>query len=261
MMKNYMTTGTFARAKKPEDEPTRKAAAPFLEEKAVMSIYGGPTPHESWCKLKLTGRVINVVSPAVSEYLCWSESPISFDSIDHLDSISKTGRLPLIVELLVGTTRLTKVLMDRGSGLNLMYLNTFEGLGLTHDLLQSSPHPFYGVVSGKQYVPHQRVTLPVTFEDASNYHNEMLAFEVVDFFRHYHVILGYPWYVKFMAIPNYTYLKLKILEPIGGITVEVVDVSYAAPQAHRIVNVALHQEYSPGIIFIFSQGRKDLYHV
>jgi hypothetical protein len=40
-----------------------------------------------------------------------------------------------------------------------------------------------------------------------------------------------------------------------------VDVSYAAPQAHEIVNVALHQEYSPGIIFIFSYGRKDLYHV
>jgi hypothetical protein len=40
-----------------------------------------------------------------------------------------------------------------------------------------------------------------------------------------------------------------------------VDVSYAAPQAHEIVNVALHREYSPGIVFIFSQGRKDLYHV
>jgi hypothetical protein len=40
-----------------------------------------------------------------------------------------------------------------------------------------------------------------------------------------------------------------------------VDVSYAAPQAPGIVNVALHREYSPAIIFIFSQGRKDLYHV
>jgi hypothetical protein len=40
-----------------------------------------------------------------------------------------------------------------------------------------------------------------------------------------------------------------------------IDVSYAAPQAYEIVNVALHQEYSPGIVFIFFQGRKDLYHV
>jgi hypothetical protein len=40
-----------------------------------------------------------------------------------------------------------------------------------------------------------------------------------------------------------------------------VDVSYAAPQAHGIVNVTLHWEYTPCIIFIFFQGRKDLYHV
>jgi predicted nicotinamide N-methyase len=39
----------------------------------------------------------------------------------------------------------------------------------------------------------------------------------------------------------------------------LVDVSYAASQAHKIVNVALHWEYPPGIVFIFSQGRKYLY--
>jgi hypothetical protein len=41
----------------------------------------------------------------------------------------------------------------------------------------------------------------------------------------------------------------------------IVDVSDAAPKAHGIVNVALHREYSPGIVFIFSHGRKYLYHV
>jgi hypothetical protein len=46
-------------------------------------------------------------------------------------------------------TRLTKALIDGGSGFNLMYRNSFEGLGLTLDQLQSSPLPFYGVVLGK----------------------------------------------------------------------------------------------------------------
>jgi hypothetical protein len=36
---------------------------------------------------------------------------------------------------------------------------------------------------------------------------------------------------------------------------------HAALQEHEIVNVALHREYSPGIVSIFFQGRKDLYHV
>jgi hypothetical protein len=54
MMKNYMTTETFARGKKPEGDSAGKAANPYLEEKAVMLIYGRPALHESWRKLKLT---------------------------------------------------------------------------------------------------------------------------------------------------------------------------------------------------------------
>jgi hypothetical protein len=33
-----------------------------------------------------------------------------------------------------------------------------------------------------------------------------------------------------------------------------VDVSYAALQAHKIINVALHREYSLDIVFIFTKG-------
>ena len=47
----------------------------------------------------------------------------------------------------------------------------------------------------------------------------MLTFEVVDFPGSYHAILGRPCYTKFMAVPNYTYLKLKMPGPNGVITV------------------------------------------
>ena len=42
---------------------------------------------------------------------------------------------------------------------------------------------------------------------------------MVGFHGTYHAILGRPCYTKFMAVPNYTYLKLKILGPGGVITV------------------------------------------
>jgi hypothetical protein len=48
---------------------------------------------------------------------------------------------------------------------------------------------------------------------------EILVFEVVDFSSPYHIILGRPCYIKFMTIPRYTYLKLKILGPAGVITI------------------------------------------
>jgi hypothetical protein len=54
----------------------------------------------------------------------------------------------------------------------------------------------------------------------SNYHTEMLVFEVVEFSGTYHIILGHPCYIKFMVIPSYTYLKLKIPGPAGVINME-----------------------------------------
>lgn len=46
----------------------------------------------------------------------------------------------------------------------------------------------------------------------------MLIFEVVDFEGCYHAILGRPCYAKFMTVPDYTYLKLKMQGPKGIIT-------------------------------------------
>ena len=46
-----------------------------------------------------------------------------------------------------------------------------------------------------------------------------MTFEVVGFRGTYHAVLGRPCYAKFMAVPNYTYLKLKMPGPNGVITV------------------------------------------
>jgi hypothetical protein len=54
------------------------------------------------------------------------------------------------------------------------------------------------------------ICLSVCFGTPSNFRKETLTFEVVGFRRTYHAILGRPCYAKFMAVPNYTYLKLKM---------------------------------------------------
>ena len=68
-------------------------------------------------------------------------------------------------------------------------------------------------------MPLGQIDLPITFEDQFNYRTKTLTFEVVGFLESFHTILGRPCYVKFMAVPNYTYLKLKMLGPHGIITV------------------------------------------
>ncbi|XP_066392105.1 uncharacterized protein [Miscanthus floridulus] len=63
-----------------------------------------------------------------------------------------------------------------------------------------------------------KIDLPVTFGNRTNFCSEVLTFEVVDFPGSYHTILGWPCYARFMAIPNYTYLKLKMSGPNDVIT-------------------------------------------
>jgi hypothetical protein len=75
-------------------------------------------------------------------------------------------------------------------------------------------------VPRKEVVPLRRIRLNVTFGQPDNFRNESLTFEVVDFPGVYHALLGRPCFAKFMAVPNYTYLKFKMLGPKGVITVE-----------------------------------------
>ena len=56
------------------------------------------------------------------------------------------------------------------------------------------------------------------FGDRANFCSVVLTIKVVDFLGSYHAILGRPCYARFMAIPNYTYLKLKMPRPNDVIT-------------------------------------------
>ena len=110
--------------------------------------------------------------------------------------------------------------MDGGSGLNILYANTLELLEIDRSRLRGDVAPFHGIVPGKRTRPLGRIDLPVCFGTPSNYRKEVLTFEVVGFGGAYHAILGRPCYAKFMAVPNYTYLKLKMPGPSGVITIE-----------------------------------------
>jgi hypothetical protein len=87
------------------------------------------------------------------------------------------------------------------------------------DQLRPSTTPFHGVVPGKRIQPLRQIVLSVWFGMPDNFRKETLIFEVVGFRGAYHAILGRPCYTKFMVVPNYTYLKMKMPGPNGVITV------------------------------------------
>jgi hypothetical protein len=62
------------------------------------------------------------------------------------------------------------------------------------------------------------VVLPITFGTPDNYRTELIKFKVAYFESSYHAILGRPALAKFMAIPHYVYLLLKMPGKIGVLT-------------------------------------------
>jgi hypothetical protein len=111
--------------------------------------------------------------------------------------------------------KLNKVLIDGGSRLNVLFTKTLKkmGLDITH-MLTKSTAPFYGIVHGNTAIPLGSVVLPVTFgQSRDNYHTEYIKFEVADFETSYHAILGRPAIAKFVAVPHYTYLVVKMPSP------------------------------------------------
>jgi hypothetical protein len=75
------------------------------------------------------------VSPATPEYLKWSKIPITFDGSNHPDFVLKPGQYPLIVCPIVKDVKLNQVLIDGGSSLNILFLKTFDQMGLSRYMM------------------------------------------------------------------------------------------------------------------------------
>lgn len=91
-----------------------------------------------------------MVMPAIPKYPDWAKTPITFDQSDHPAHILTPGRQTLVVDPLVNVFRLRKVLMDGGSGLNILYTDTLKEMGIPMSKLSASSMQFHGVIPGKK---------------------------------------------------------------------------------------------------------------
>jgi hypothetical protein len=199
-------TLTTRKARKKADEGNGNFQEP---DKTVNVLFGGLPNRRAQ---KATRREVLSIEPTVPTPLRWSEVPSTFSRADQWISFSKSGRFSLVLKPVVAGSRLNKVLIDGGSGLNVLFTKTLKKmkLDITH-MLTKSTSLFYGIVLGNAAIPLGSVVLPVTFgETRENYRTEYIKFEVADFETSYHAILGRPAIAKFMAVPHYTYLVLKM---------------------------------------------------
>jgi hypothetical protein len=144
-------------------------------------IYGGQVANTSARHRKQERREVCSVKVAAPVYLDWSDKSITFDQGDHPDFVPSPGRYPLVVDPIIGNVRLYKVLMDRGSSLNIIYTETLELLGVDRSEVRAGAAPFHEIAPGKRVLPLWRIDLPICFGTPSNFRMETLTFEVVGF--------------------------------------------------------------------------------
>jgi hypothetical protein len=153
----------------------------FPEVRDCFMIYDGQAANASARHRKQERREVCSMKVAAPVYLDWSDKPITFDQGNHPDYVPSLGRYPLVVDPVIGNARLTKVLMDGGGSLNIIYAETLGLLGIDLSMIRAGAAPFHGIVLGKRVLPLGQLDLPVCFGAPSNFRRETLTFEVVGF--------------------------------------------------------------------------------
>ncbi|XP_025825196.1 uncharacterized protein LOC112900561 [Panicum hallii] len=123
-----------------------------------------------------------------------------------------------MLDPVVTGSQLTQVLIDGGSGLNLLFVGTLKKMGMN--------------------ISNMLTLFVVTFRTKDIYRAEYVKFEVANLESSYLAILGRPALTKFMAAPHYVYLLLKMPGKAGAIE---DDSTTRVPDALAEVFVAAQQ--------------------
>jgi hypothetical protein len=141
----------------------------FLAVHNCYMTFRGDTINLSSRQSKQEHQEVFSVEVAIPVYLDWSDRAIIFDRDDHPDHVPSPGKYPLVVDPIIGNTRLTKVLMDGGSNLNIIYANTLDLLGVGRSQIRPGAAPFHGITPDKRMHPLGQIDLLVFFRTPTNF--------------------------------------------------------------------------------------------
>ena len=125
----------------------------------------------------------------------------------------------MVLDPIIDGYHFTRVLMDGGSSLNLIYQDTVRKMGIDPTKISHSNTTFKGVTPGPEAHCTGSLLLEVIFGFPDNFRSEKLTFHIAPFQSGYQALLGRKAFARFNAIPHYSSLMLKMPGPHGIITV------------------------------------------
>ena len=107
--------------------------------------------------------------PATPEFLNWSDTSITFDKRDHPRQVLRPGHSALVLDAQIGGYDMSKVFMDGGSGINLIFASTLRAMNISTTNLAASETFFHGIVPGEPNYPMGKIGLDVVFGTSQNF--------------------------------------------------------------------------------------------
>jgi hypothetical protein len=147
----------------------------------------------------------------------WSHVRITFDARD-VDLRSAPHADAMLINCRVAGWDLHKVLVDNDSQANIIFLHTFDRMGISHNLLKPTDNPLYSF-GGKGTFLIAKIELLLSFGAAPNARSEQVTFDIIDMVYPCNAIMGRGSINKFEAAIHELYLCMKIPDPQGVITV------------------------------------------
>ncbi|XP_010513034.1 PREDICTED: uncharacterized protein LOC104788976 [Camelina sativa] len=122
--------------------------------------------------------------------------PITFDGKD-LEGLDLPHNDPLVVELLIGESEVTRILIDTGSSVNVIFRDVLAKMEIGERDIMPECHSLTGF-DGDHLMSVGTITLPIFVAGIARY----FRFAVIDKPTIYNVILGTPWIHKMKAVPS-----------------------------------------------------------
>ncbi|XP_075674721.1 uncharacterized protein LOC142643878 [Castanea sativa] len=158
---------------------------------------------------------VNEQSPG--KKLRYRRQPIAFDDDDDLEGTIQPHHDALIVTARIRGFIVKRIMIDQGSGIDVMYLNLYRGLGLKKGDLFKYDTPLMGF-DGHMVTLEGQISLLVIMGGRE----VMVTFIVVTCFSPYTAIFRRPWIHDMGPIPSTSHVKVKFRTD-EGITVIIGD--------------------------------------
>ncbi|XP_075645266.1 uncharacterized protein LOC142616271 [Castanea sativa] len=135
--------------------------------------------------------------------LMYTKQPIAFDN-DDMEGTIQPHDNALVVTARIRGFIVKRIMIDQGSGADVMYPDLYRGLGLKKEDLSKYDMPLMGF-DDHMVVPEGQISFPVSMKGKE----VIVTFIVVASFSPYTAILGRPWIHDMGVIPSTLHVKVK----------------------------------------------------